>query len=235
MRSEFIPEANEFRSPFFVNPLPFLYRMTYRNAKKRQGEITYNSPHEVILNLHVFANDDTVTYINKETGSPVFTITIDRFKVMIADSTVNATQDDLEQLYLRLILTNCHSKAVVDKGRLRHYDSVFRKYLITIKSGFDAYLTYENKKMVLYFKYRRFSALHLCAVIQEWNCKNDVQVNHINIPHEVSCKNLIYEFFRMEFNKNFLKMYTYKPVPDDNVLTTKIDSEINQIINQLIK
>jgi len=234
MRSEIIPEGDEFRHPLFVSPLPFLYRMVYRGARQSNNIITYSTPHEIILNLHCFKDDDQITYINRENDQEVFTITVDRFKVMLAESIYNVSHDDLELLYMRLLLTNRYSKTIADKGLFRQHDSVLRKYLISIKGGYDSYLAYENRKEILYFKYRRLSSIHLLAVIQHWNFENDIHINHINTPITTN-QGLLYECLRVELSKKQFRMYHYDPVEEDNILPTKIDSEIIQVINQLIK
>jgi hypothetical protein len=52
-------------------------------------------------------------------------------------------------------LTNRFSKTIPDRGRLRHYDGILRKYLLTLKGGIDSYLAYENRRVILYLKWRR--------------------------------------------------------------------------------
>ncbi|MBL7839389.1 MAG: hypothetical protein JNJ75_04550 [Cyclobacteriaceae bacterium] len=235
MRSEIIPEGDEFRHPLFVSPLPFLYRMIYRDTRRSNNVITYTTPHEIILNLHCFRDDDKITYINRDNNQEVFTITVDRFKVMLAESLYNVSHDDLELLYMRLILTNRYSKSIADKGQFRQMDTVLRRYLVSIKGGYDSYLSYENRKVILYFKYRRMSPIHLLAVLDYWNTQNpDININHINTPI-VSNQGLLYECLRVELTKERFRMYHYDPVDEDNILPTKIDSEIIQVINQLIK
>lgn len=235
MRSEIIPEGDEFRHPLFVNPLPFLYRMIYRGGRKGSNVITYSTPHEIILNLHCFRDDDKITYINRDNNQEVFTVTVDRFKVMLAESIYSVTHDDLELLYMRLILTNRYSKSIADKGRFKQMDTTLRRYLVSLKGGYDSYLSYENRKVILYFKYRRMSSIHLLAVIDHWNTQNpDINVNHINTPI-VSNQGLLYECIRVELTKERFRMYHYDPVDEDNILPTKIDNEIIQVINQLIK
>lgn len=235
MHSEFKPEANDPRSLFFVKESSYSYKVTYKNINKRKCSIVYATPHEVILNLYIFSNDDTVTYVSNEKCEEAFTITIERFKLNMTETVLDSTQDNLESLYLRLILTNWHSKAIVDRGRLRHFDQLLRTYLLTLKGGYDSFLSYEDKKVVMRFKGRRDSALHLIATIFDWNQKGDVQVNHINLPKTIPNQELIYECLKLEVDKNNLRMYSYRPVPEDNILPTKIDWEIIRIINQLIK
>lgn len=235
MRSEIIPEGDEFRHPLFVSPLPFLYKIVYRGVRKSDNTITYGTPHEIILNLHCFRGDDKITYINRDNNQEVFTITVDRFKVMLAESVYNVSHDDLELLYMRLLLTNRYSKTIADKGRFRQLDTVLRKYLVSLKGGYDSYLSYENRKVILYFKYRRMSCIHLLAVIHHWNSENpDITINHVNTPI-ASNQGLLYECLRVELGKAQFRMYHYNPVEEDNIQPTKVDSEIIQVINQLIK
>lgn len=238
MRSEINPEANEFRSPLFVSPLPFLYRMVFRDNRRSKNEITYATPHEIIINLHAFGNDDKITYINRENNQEVFTITVDRFKVMLAESLYNVSHDDLELLYLRLLLTNHYSKSIVDKGLFRSYHHHLNTFLCKIRGGYDCYLAYERRKVILYFKYRRLSTCVLLAVLEKWNHENlDIQVNHVNVPESVPHTNgLVYESLRVILGQDRFRLYSYKPVEEDNIIQpTKIDSELISIINQLIK
>jgi hypothetical protein len=234
MRSEINPEANEWRSPLFVSPLPFIYRIAYRSNRRSSKIITYGTLHEIILNLHCFRLDDKITYINRGNNQEIFTITVDRFKVMLAESIYNVSHDDLELLYMRLLLTNRYSKSMADKGLFRQLDSVLRKYLVSLRGGYDSYLAYENRKVILYFKYRRLSSIHLLAVIEHWNSQNDIHINHINTPMTTN-QGLLYECLRVELSKKQFRMYHYDPVEEDNIQPTKIDSEIIQVINQLIK
>ena len=108
MHSEIIPEG-DFCHPLFVSPLPFLFRIAFRDTR-RSNIITYTTPHEVILNLYAFRNKDTVTYINRTDNEELFCITIDRFKFMLLESISSVSQDELEILYLRLLLTNRYKK-----------------------------------------------------------------------------------------------------------------------------
>lgn len=234
MRSKITPEGDEFRHPFFVSPLPFLYRMVFRNDSNKSNVITYGTPHEIILNLHCFRDDDGITYINRHNNQEIFTITVDRFKFMLAESIYSSGHDDLELLYMRLLLTNRYSKKIIDKGQFRQHDSVLRKYLVAIRGGYDSYLAYENKKVILYFKYRRLSSVHLLAVIQHWNLQSDIAINHINIPMTVN-QGLLHECLHVELGKQRLRIHHYDPVEDDNIQCTSIQREIIQVINQLIK
>lgn len=235
MRSEIIPEGDEFRHPLFVSPLPFLYKIVYRDRRRMDNILTYGTPHEIILNLHCFQDDDKIIYINRENSQEIFTITVDRFKVMLAESIYNVSHDELELLYMRLLLTNRYSKSIADRGRFRQLDTVLRRYLVSLRGGYDSYLSYENRKVILYFKYRRMSSIHLLAVIDYWNSQNlDINVNHINTPI-VSNQGLLYECLRVELTKERFRMYHYDPVEDDNIQPLKIDSEIISVINQLMK
>lgn len=134
---------------------------------------------------------------------------------------------------MRLLLTNRYSKKIADKGRFRQLDSVLRKYLVSLKGGYDSYLSYENRRVILYFKYRRMSSIHLLAVIDHWNTQNpDININHINTPI-ISNQGLLYECLRVELTRERFRMYHYDPVDEDNIQSTKIDSEIIQVINQI--
>src|SRR5690606_35258933 len=130
MRSEIIPEGDEFRHPPFVNPLPFLYR-AYRGSRRGTNVMTYTTPHEIILNLNCFRDNDKIIYINRDSNQEVFTITVNRFKVMLAESIYNVSHDELELLYMRLLLTNRYSKSIADKGLFRQLDTILRRYLVS--------------------------------------------------------------------------------------------------------
>lgn len=235
MRSEITPEANEFRSPLFVSPLPFLYRMVFRDTRRRKNEITYTTPHEIILNLHAYANEDQIVYINRQNNQEVFTITVDRFKVMLAETFYNVSYHDLELLLMRLSLTNRYSKSIIDKGHFRYLDGLLRDHLCKLKGGYDGFLTYEKQSVILYFKYRRDSAVVLLSILREFDRHNDIQIYHINIPKTIPNQGLIYECLRVEFNKRQFRLYTYDPVEEDNIQPKKADVEIIQVLNQLIK
>ena len=148
-------------TPFFMpKGLPYSYRVSYTYQSKTE-QIEYRSPHEVILNLRLFADTDTVTYVNVDDGTDVFSMTIYRFKVMVASTMIESSTEKLESLYIRLLITNHHSSAVADKGFFKEFDRRLRKQLARTKSGYDHRLIGD----ILYLKYRRLSINHLRAVI----------------------------------------------------------------------
>lgn len=116
MRSEIIPEGDEFRHPLFVSPLPFLYRIVYRDRQSGDSTLTYGTPHEIILNLHCFRDDDKITYINRDNNQEIFTITVDRFKVMLAESIYNVSHDELEPKSLVKIIRLYPDESVQNVG-----------------------------------------------------------------------------------------------------------------------
>src|SRR5579859_7589803 len=130
--------------PFF-RPLPFTYRISYLGPRNRTCNIEYLSPHEIIFNFRSFRPEDTITYINRNTGRDVFTITFDKFNLMLAESMLDSSPGNLELLYGRLLLTNRFSKTIADRGQLKYLDQILRKYLLTLKGGIDSYLAYENR------------------------------------------------------------------------------------------
>src|SRR5258708_5563634 len=119
MRKEIIIPPGDGESHPFFRSLPFTYRISYLAPSNKTCNIEYLSPHEIILNLKSFKPDDTIAYINRETGKNVFTITFDKFNVMLAESMLDA-RANLELLYGRLILTNHFSKSIADRGRLKY-------------------------------------------------------------------------------------------------------------------
>jgi hypothetical protein len=235
MRKEIIIPPRDGESHPFFRSLPFTYRVSYLGPKNRTCNIGYLSPHEIILNLKSFKPDDTITYINRDTGKDVFTITFDKFNVMLAESMLDASPGNLELLYGRLLLTNRFSKSIADRGRLRHYDSILRKYLLTLKGGIDSYLAYENRKVILYLKCRRPSIHHLTTIIQSKMEENNIHFYHINIPSTIPNQGLFVELLRMEIPRSKFRIYSYDPIPEeDNIIPTDISREIIQVINQLV-
>lgn len=231
-----LPEDG-FHHPLFISPVPYLYQITYRTSRKFDQVIYYTSPHEVILNLYCFRDDDKVMYRDKTTEEELFTIPVDRFKLVIAESLLSATQDKLELLYMRLVLTNRYSKSIPDRGRFRQYDYTLKKYLLTIRGGYDCYLSAERGRTIFYIKVRRLSCLHLLAVIDHWNQQNDIYLNHINLPTTMTKENrgLVYECLRVMLSEKGFRLYSYTPVEEDNIVQTDISKEIIQVINQLIR
>lgn len=234
MNADQIPEDG-ITHPLFISPTPYLYQITYRTTRKVDQVLHYNSPHEIILNLYCFKNEDRITYLDRDTHQEVFTITVGKFKYRIAESITQASPQQLELLYMRLLLTNRYSKTIPDRGRFRHLDHIFRQFLLTIKGGHDIYLSCERLQTILYLKARRESALHTLAIIQDWNTKNDIHLCHINLPTTMVNRGLVYECLRVELTKKGFRLYSYDPVPEDNILTTDICSELILVINQLIK
>jgi hypothetical protein len=156
--------------------LPNSYRVSYTHQSKTE-HIEYRSPHEVILNLRLFKDDDSITYINID-GHDVFTMTIYRFKVMVASTMIESSTEQLEALYMRLLITNHHSSAIADKGFFKELDRRLRKQLARTKNGYDHHFIGD----ILYLKYRRQSINHLRAVILE---KSDIRLYHINLPQSI--------------------------------------------------
>jgi hypothetical protein len=235
MRKELIiPPGGGESHPFF-RPLPFTYRVSYVGPRKRTYNIEYLSPHEIILNLKSFRPDDKITYVNRETGTEVFTITFEKFNHMLVESMLDASPGNLELLYGRLILTNRFSKSIADRGRLWHYDQILRKYLLTLRGGIDSYLAYERQRVRLYLKYRRTSIHHLITTILAMQEEDDIHFCHINIPSTLENQGLMMELLRMDLAKSKFKIYSYDPHPEeDNIITTDLSREIIQLINQLI-
>lgn len=235
MNSNQIPEDG-ITHPLFISPIPYLYQVSYRTSRKSDHIITYTSPHEIILNLYCFKNDDRITYLDRDTKDHIFTISIDRFKYLIAESIYQVDQEKLELLYLRILLTNRYAKTIPDRGRFRQFDRVLRQWLLTIKGGYEIYLSTDHMmRTVLYSKVRRACGIHLLSTIEHWNNQNDIHMNHINLPRTMGNRGLIYECLRVELSKQGFRLYEYDPIPEDNLLTTDISREVIQVINQLIK
>lgn len=217
-------------TPFFLpKALPYSYRVSYTHQANTQ-QIEYKSPHEVILNLRLFKDDDTITYINID-GHDAFTMTIYRFKVMIASTVIESSTERLESLYIRLLITNHHSSAIADKGFFKEFDRRLRKQLARIKTGYDHRLIGD----ILYLKYRRLSINHIRAVILE---RNDIQLYHINLPQSIPNSWLFRDALNLSIPNTITRIYTFSPVPEDNILDTPIPgipSGIIRIINTLIK
>jgi len=234
MRSEIIPKVDESRHPFFVRSLPFTYRVTFRDGRRQSNVITYSTPHEIILNLYAFRDNDRITYINREQGKDVFTITVDRFKVMISESIYSVNYNDLELLYMRLLITNRYSKAIIDRGRFRQLDGMLKNQLTFIRGGYDYHLAYERRSVIAYFKWRRLAVIHLLAVLQGIDHHNDIQIYNINIPKTMPNQGMIYECLRMQLGKQRFRLFAYDPVEEDNIQSTAVDRQIITVINQLI-
>lgn len=234
MNSDLIPEDG-ITHPLFISPIPYLYQVSYRTSRKTDQIITYTSPHEIILNLYCFKNKDRITYLDRNSKEEIFTITIDRFKYLISESIYQADQDKLELLYLRLLVTNRYAKTIPDRGRFRGLDRILRQWLLTLKGGYDIYLTTERVRTILYAKARRTSSIHLLTTIEHWNTQNDIHMNHINLPKTMANQPLIYECLRVELSMQGFRLYEYNPHPDDKMFETNASREIIQVFNQLIK
>jgi len=218
----------------------FFYRVSYKSKDNVIRSLQYTSVHELILNLYCFQNDDAITYVSREDNSDYITITVDQFKITVAESLYTTTHDNLELLYLRLLLTNHHSSSITDRGRYRQFDFTLRKYLTTLKGGIDSYLSYENRKVVFYLKYRRLSTNHLLASIIEWNDQHDIHMNHINTPSNICNLGLLEEALKLSLRKGQFRIYRYDPIPEaenDKIIPTEptITSAIIKVINQLLK
>jgi hypothetical protein len=235
MRKEIIIPPGDGESHPFFRPLPFTYRVSYVGSGNKTCNIEYISPHEIILNLKSFRPNDNITYINRDTGKDVFTITFNKFNLMLAESMLDASPANLELLYGRLILTNRFSKTIADRGRLWHYDQILRKYLLTLRGGTDSYLAYKRHRVILYFKYRRLSIHHLITTILAMQDEDDIHFFHINIPSTLENQGLLVELLRMDVPRSKFRIYSYDPVPEeDNIISTDISREIIQVVNQLI-
>ena len=225
----------------------FFYRISYKTRSNIIKSLQYNSVHELILNLYCFENGDTITYILKEDGSDYITITVDEFKITVANTLYITTDGNvharLEWLYLRLLLTNHHSLSIPDKGRFRQLDYTLRSYMTTIRGGIDCYITYQsNHKVALFMKYRRYSSIHLLSKVVEWNDdhQNDISINHINAPSEIRDQPMFQEALKLYLRKDQFRLYYYDPIPgaeNDKIIPTEpaITSAIIKVINQLLK
>jgi hypothetical protein len=232
MRSDPTPNDGDAKSvPFFIpKALPFTYRVFY-TYKARTEQIEYRSPHEVILNLRLFQNSDTIVYVNADTDVDVFSMTVDRFKMTVAEKILELSDDEIEALYIRLLLVNHHSNSISDKGHLKEIDRRLRKQLAKIKNGYDHYFTGD----ILYLKYRRRSINHLRAVILE---RTDIRLYHINLPQSIPNSWLFRNALNLSIPDTITRIYTFTPVPEDNIVDTPIPGmpgKIIRIINTLIK
>jgi hypothetical protein len=218
-------------APFLMpKVLSFRYRVSYTH-RSRIEQIEYQSPHEVILNLRNLKDNDTITYINVDNGGDAFTITVDRFKVMVAQTVFNSSADEIEALYVRLLLTNHYSNSITDKGQLKEIDHRLCNQLGKIKSGYD-YYRYESNH---YLKYRRLSINYLRSILPQ---RYDVKAIHINLPSTIPNSWLFRDALNLSIPDSITRIYTFSPVPEDNIITTPIPGipqRIIRIINTLIK
>jgi hypothetical protein len=225
------PHGGADGTPFLMpKSLPFKYRVSY-TYQSRSELIEYTSPYEVVLNLRGFRDSDTVTYVNVEDGKDAFTLTVDRFKFMVAQLVVNSSADEIEALYVRLLLTNHYSPSIPDRGYLKGLDRHLRKQLAKVTKGVDHYLYGD----ILYLKYRRLSINHLRAVILD---KSDIQLYHINMPSTMPNWWLFRDAMKLSIPDTIIRVYTFSPVSEDNIINTPIPGipqKIIRIINNLIK
>lgn len=228
------PDQGADRHPFFIpKTLAFRYRVSY-SFQSKMNQIEYRSPLEVILNLRSFQNTDTITYINMDNGKDAFTMTIDRFKLNVAQSVINSSTDDIESLYLRLILTNHYSPSIPDRGYFKEHDRQLRKQLSVIRGGIDHHLHCD----ILYLKCRRMSVSYLRAVILASRYEYDILSYNINTPYDIPNRRLFREVLRLSIPDNILRMHTYNHRYEEFMVDTPIPgipSGIIRIINTLIK
>lgn len=228
-----IPQGDGERHPFF-HSLPFTYRVSYV-ASRGMMTTEYYSPHEVILNLKCYQPNDLITYVNRDSGKDMFTITIDKFNLMLAESIINASANEIEVLYGRLLLTNIYSKAIADRGKLKFYDQILRRYISSLKGGIDSYLSLEKRRVILYIKIRRPSIHFITTLLRNRQAEDDIHFYHISLPSILPSQGLLTELIRMDIPKSKFRIYTYDPHPEeDNIIPTDISRELIQVINQLV-
>ncbi len=233
---EHLPFEGGESHPFFMES-EIHYMATYSLLNNKEYTVYYNSPHELILGIWGFKNQDTITYIRSSDGEVLFTITVEKFKYRIASGLYTVPYPDLELLYLRLLLSIRKSKNISDKGIfLQHTYSLFR-YLSTIRGGTDIYLASEKLRTILYLKYRRNSLIHLLAVLNAWTDQNpDILLCHINLPSTMPHKPILIEYLQLFYGKRKIRIHEYHPDPEtDQMMTTDNSREIILVINQLIK
>lgn len=221
---------------FASTPSQYYYRVAYW-VRDVIHTLIYNSVHEVILNLPSFKDKDTITYISREDGKDFINITIDKFKISISESICSASHNNLEGLYLRLLITNRYSKNISDVGRFRQFNYSLNKFLISIRGGIDGHLAYESR-VLWYCKYRRMSVVHLLAVIADRTEADAIQMCHINIPYTIANQGLFIESLKLYVRKDQYKLHHYQPIPgaqNDHIVETNIASELILIFNQLLK
>ncbi len=117
----------------------FFYRVSYKTRNSIIRSILYNSPHELILNLSSFGGNDSITYVLREDESDHVSITVDQFKITIANTLYTTTIEQIETLYLRLLLVNHHSRYIPDRGRFRQLHYTLSAYMAKIRGGTDSY------------------------------------------------------------------------------------------------
>lgn len=238
MISDSIPTGGRESDPLFaVGKSAFWYRVNYKVGANEQI-MQYNSIHELILSMSSFKDTDKVTYVSREDDLEFIAIPISEVKLTISKSLYCASQEDLELLYLRLLLTNKYSPRISDKGRYLQLDFTLRRYLTTLRAGRDNYLSNENGQPVLYLKYRRYSTVHLLATITEFNDRHNIHFYHFNIPLTMANQELMAEVLKLKINSQQFRFYRYNPIPgadNDVIVPTDIRPELIQVFNQLLK
>lgn len=214
----------------------YYYRVAYR-INSGQRTVRYNSIHELILNLSIFKGDNTVTYVVKDDDQDFITIPISKLRYTLAESLYTVTNDQLEYLYFRLLLTNKYG-SIPDRGRFMHYDFSLRKFASTIRGGLDFFVSYEDRRVVLRLKYRRLSSVHLYSTIVDMAAKEEIDVCHINIPTPMQNDQLLVASLQLHIKKEQLRIYHYNPIQgaeNDRLLETNLSSQLIQVFNQLLK
>jgi hypothetical protein len=228
------PDQGGDSHPFFIpKTLAFRYRVSH-SFQLKSHQIEYRSPFEVIFNLRNFQNTDTITYINMDNGKDAFTMSIDRFKLTVAQTVINGSTNDIESLYLRLILTNHYSPSIPDRGYFKEHDRQLCKQLSVIRGGIDHHVHDD----ILYLKCRRMSVSYLRAVILASRNEYDIQSFNINTPYAIPNRRLFREVLRLSIPDSILRMHTYNHRSEEHMMDTPIPgipSEIIRIINTLIK
>jgi hypothetical protein len=221
---------------FASTPPRYHYRVAYW-VRDVIHTLVYNSVHEVILNLPSFKNEDTITCISREDNKDFMSLTAYKFKISIGESIHSTNHDALEGLYLRVLLTNRYSKNISDRGRFQQFNYSLTKWLTSLRGGIDSHFAYE-RKVVLYLKYRRMSAVHLLAVIADRVEAEGVQMLHLNIPYAMANQGLFIEALKLHVPKDQYRLHHYEPIPgadNDHIVETNIASELILIFNQLLK
>jgi hypothetical protein len=229
------PDQGDESHPFFISKrLSFKYLVSYAYANKSE-QIEYRSPLEVILNLRSFRGTDTITYVNMENGRNAFTMTVDRFKVMMAQLVVSSSVDEIESLYLRLLLTNHYSPSIPDRGYLKGHDRQLCMQLGKVRGGIDHHILGGG---ILYLKSRRMSVSYLRAVILASQREYDIQFYNINTPSAIPNRRLFREVIRLSIPDRILRVHSYNHRSEDHMVDTPIPGfpgRIIRIINTLIK
>lgn len=231
MLDETIPEDQDFRYPLFNSPLIYTYQV--RTAASQNAQ-TFSAPHEILINMKYFTDDDTVVFQTPNNRADLYIISIKTFRELAISGVVRATDDELEILWMRLLLTNWYSKRIIDKGVILQLDHIFRRFLTGIKGGYDHYIASTARGKVLYFKHRRMNSIHMLAMIKSLNYLNDIHSNYIQVPFNVMKRGLIYECLRADPYTAQFSLNSYEISVEDNIQETDTRSEFIRIINHLI-